>query len=120
VVFGAGGHLRLVWLGWSWFIARLSICPLENYPVLLESITAPVEEMAITIYDGGERERESGSIHCWNIIRNYDWNIFIQSTTTQMSCFQVLSSLHFLLLFFYCQIVSGGCSFNPPVTLGSI
>lgn len=55
-VFGTGGHLRLAWVVWSWrgLVARLSICPLENSPELLETIMAPVEEIAITISDGRE------------------------------------------------------------------
>lgn len=60
MVFGTGGHLRLALVVWRWhgLVARLSICPLENSPVLLESIMAPVEEIAITISDGRERERQ--------------------------------------------------------------
>ena len=56
VLFGTGGHLRLamVVLGWRGLEARLSICPLETSPELLESIMAPVEEIAITNSDGTE------------------------------------------------------------------
>lgn len=43
---GMGG-VELAWV-------TLSICPLENSPELLETITAPVEEIAITISDGKE------------------------------------------------------------------
>lgn len=37
-----------------WRRPALSICPLENSPEWLETITAPAEEIAITISDGKE------------------------------------------------------------------
>lgn len=65
-------------------VARLSICPLENSPVLLESIMAPVEEIAITISDGREEGSARSHTHSWNMIRLMT-GTFLQSTTTQMS-----------------------------------
>lgn len=81
-VFGTGCCLRLALVVWSWhgLLARLSICPLENSPVLLESITAPVEEIAITISDGREGERqephpflESDQTYAWNIFAKHHY-----------------------------------------------
>lgn len=85
MVFGTGGHLELALVVWSWrvLVARLSICPLENSPVLLESSMAPVEEIAITISDGraGGRQEPHAFLE---YDQTYDWNIFTKRHYTNV------------------------------------
>lgn len=108
-MFGTGCCLRLALVVWSWhgLLARLSICPLENSPVLLESITAPVEEMAITISDGREGERQEPHPFLESD-QTYAWNIFAKHHYTNvlliLSVWHLDSDLHSaLLLFSTCQ-----------------
>ena len=85
MVFGTGGRLGLALVVWSWreLVARLSICPLKNSPVLLESIMAPVEEIAITISDGREGERQE-SHPFLEYDQTYDWTIFTKRHYTKV------------------------------------
>lgn len=72
---GTGGRYRHGIGGWHGLVARLSICPLENFPVFLENTVAPVEKIAITISDG--REEECHEQHpSLEYSQTYDWNIF--------------------------------------------
>lgn len=124
VVFGTGGHLGLALVVWSWrgLVARLSICPLENSPVLLESIMAPVEEIAITISDGREGERQEPHPFL-EYDQTYDWNIFTKRHHTNVL---LIPSVWFLIVsgFLYtsfslsfCQIARGGCTFKDIIKL---
>lgn len=119
VVFGTGGLLRLALVVWSWrgLVARLSICPLENSPVLLESIMAPAEEIAITISDGREGERQEPHPFL-EYDQTYDWNIF---TKHHYSNVLLIPSVRFLIVsgFRYtsflpptCHTARGGCAFK--------
>lgn len=78
-------RLRLALVVWNWhgLVARLSICPLEKSPVLLESIIAPVEEIAITISDGraGERQEPHPFLE---YDQTYGWNIFTKHHYTNV------------------------------------
>ena len=119
--FGTGGCLRLALAVWSWrgLEARLSICPLENCPVLLESILAPVEEIAITISDGIDGECQEPH----SVLENdqtYAWNIFIEHHHTNVllipSVLRLTVSIRCIFTVFY-HVARGDFTFKDIIKL---
>lgn len=106
VVFGTGGCLTLALSVWSWhrLEARLSICPLEKSPVLLEKFLLPVEDMAITIFDWiGENATSQSTFLEYD--QTYAWNILTKHHPTNVLLIPSVQCLRHNTASFYCLLL---------------